>query len=134
MKTLKNLTKLAMIPVLAGAFLGGGYLGKLAIRERNERSWRAYEERSNLEQNEFEKRASEDLERYLLELNSSYKLDSAYNAGIHNAIMEDLEKKSEEQFKKYRVKFNEYHTKLNKIDSINTELNKKLGVLKSLRQ
>ena len=123
MKTLKNLTKLAMIPVLAGAFLGGGYLGKLAIRERNERSWRAYEERSNLEQNEFEKRASVELEKYLLESDSA-----------NNALIEDLKKKSEEQFKKYRVKFNEYHTKLNKIDSLSTEFNKKLGDLKSLRQ
>jgi len=123
MKTLKNLTKLAMIPVLAGAFLGGGYLGKLAIRERNERSWRAYEERSNLEQNEFEKRASVELEKYLLESDSA-----------NNALIEDLKKRSEEQFKKYRVKFNEFHIKLNKIDSISTEFNKKLGDLKSLRQ
>ena len=123
MKTLKNLTKLAMIPVLAGAFLGGAYLGNLAIRERNERSWRAYEERSNLEQNEFEKRASVELEKYLLESDSA-----------NNALIEDLKKKSEEQFKKYRVKFNEFHIKLNKIDSISTEFNKKLGDLKSLRQ
>ena len=102
MKTLKNLTKLAMIPVLAGV-LGGGYLGNLAIREKNERVKRAYEERSNLEQNEFEKRASVELEKYLLESDSA-----------NNALIEDLKKRSEEQFKKYRVKFNEFHIKLNK--------------------